>query len=85
MVYGSSIPTRTVTLVNNGHSPVSFTIPHSALEGSGFSVVMMEKVRSLPPEETLDIEVTFDPTLIKLTEGKAKAPLHFNVSRFLKA
>ena len=80
MVYGSTISTKSITLVNNGHTPISFHVPRSALEGSGFRVDMMEKVRSLPPDETLDLDVTFDPTLIMMEEGKALTTLNFNVS-----
>ncbi len=79
-MYGSTIPMRSLYLINNGYTPISFSIPHMALEGSGFSIDLMEKVRALPPGERLDFNVTFDPTTIKMTEGKASASLHFNVS-----
>ncbi len=77
------IPILPLTLTNDGHTPISFNIPHAALEGSGFSVDIMEKVRSLPPGECLDFNVTFDPTTLKVMEGEAVKLLHFNVSHIV--
>lgn len=74
------VPTQSVTLLNSGHTPVSFHVPRSELEGSGFSVEMVDKVRSLPPGETLAMEISFDSTLIKVMDKKTSATLHFNVS-----
>ena len=81
VVYGATIPMRSLYLINNGYTPISFSIPHTALEGSGFSIDLMEKVRSLPPGERIDFNITFDPTTIKMTEGKAETSLNFNVSQ----
>ena len=81
VVYGAMIPIRTLSLANNGHTPISFTFPRSTLEGSGFAVDLMEKVQCLPPGERLDFNVTFDPTTIKRMEGEVVKDLHFNVSQ----
>lgn len=78
-MYGS-IESQLVLLTNNGYTPISFSIPHWALEGTGYSVDLIEKVRALPPGEALDFNVTFDPTVTKKTEGKSMGVLHFNVS-----
>lgn len=40
----------------------------------------MERVRSLPPGESLDFNITFDPITIEQAEGEAETHLHFNVS-----
>lgn len=80
VVYGAMIPIQPLILINNGHAPISFTFHRSALEGSGFTVNLMEKVQSLPPGECLDFNVTFDPTAMKMMEGEAIKNLHFNVS-----
>ena len=80
MVYGASVPTRSLSLINTGHTSISFVIPRNALEGSGFTVDMMEKVHSLPPQERLPLIISFDPVLISLTDGKASTNLNFNVS-----
>ena len=80
VVCGSMIPIQPLILTNNGHTPISFAIPHATLEGSGFSVDIMEKVCSLPPGEWLEFNVTFDPTAIRILDGEVVKDLHFNVS-----
>ena len=80
VVYGATIPIKSLHLSNNGCTPISFRIPHSVLQGSGFAIDIVERVRSLPPGESLDFNITFDPTTIKQTEGEAETHLNFNVS-----
>ncbi len=79
VVYGM-VASRTFHLTNVGHIPVSFTTPHKLLRGSGFSVDLGEKVKALPPDETLDFTVTFDPAAIKCSNGKRLIEVFFNVS-----
>lgn len=79
VVYGLVV-SRTVTLSNAGHSPVSFTTAHQVLEGSGYSIDLGDKIRALPPCESLEFTVRFDPTAIKCTMGKVTTILPFNVS-----
>jgi hypothetical protein len=80
VVYGAAIPMQQLTLTNNGQTPISFIFHRPALEGSGFTVDLIEKVQSLPPGEWLDFNVTFDPTSICVMEGEVVKDLHFNVS-----
>lgn len=67
-------------LVNTTHVPISLNIGHAQLEGSGFSVDIVEKVKSLPPKERLDFSVAFDPASVNLPEGSVSSVLQFNVS-----
>ena len=79
-VYGLVV-SRTVTLSNAGHCPVSFTTAHRVLEGSGYSIDLGEKIRALPPGESLEFTVRFDPAAIKCTRGIVTTVLPFNVSK----
>ena len=84
MVYGLVV-SRTITLTNVGHSPVSFTTAHRSLAGTGFSVDLGEKVRSLPgaPDpEALEFTIRFDPAAILCPEGHVETGVPFNVSAF---
>lgn len=74
------VASRTFHLTNVGHIPVSFTTPHKLLQHSGFSVDLGEKVKALPPYESLDFTVTFDPAAIKCSNGKRLIEVPFNVS-----
>ena len=79
IVYGLVV-SRTITLSNVGHCPVSFSTAHRALEGTGYSIDLGEKIRALPSNECLDFTVRFDPAAIKCTKGKVSTLLPFNVS-----
>lgn len=82
MVYGL-VASKTVTLTNTGWCPVSFATAHTALQGTGFSVDLGDKVRSLPgaPDfEELEFVVRFDPASIKYSDGPVEALLPFNVT-----
>ena len=79
VVYGLVV-SRTITLSNVGHCPVSFSTAHRALEGTGYSIDLGEKIRALPSSECLDFTVRFDPAAIKCTKGKVSTVLPFNVS-----
>ena len=81
VVYGLVV-SRTITLSNVGHCPVSFSTAHKALEGTGYSIDLGEKIRALPSSECLDFMVRFDPTAIKCTKGKVSTVLPFNVSMY---
>lgn len=81
VVYGS-VETRRVTLTNTGSCPVSFNTSHKHLEGTGFSLNLVAKVRSLPgiPDaESLEFTVQFDPAAINCPLGNMQALLPFNV------
>ena len=82
MVYGS-VETRRVTLTNTGSCPVSFNTSHKTLEGTGFSLDLVSKVRALPgaPEpESLEFSVQFDPAAVECPMGEVQTLLPFNVS-----
>ena len=71
-----------MTLTNVGSCSVSFNTSHKHLDGTGFSLDLVSKVRSLPgtPDaETLEFSVQFDPAAIQCAQGQAQALLPFNV------
>ena len=81
VVYGQ-VETREVTLTNPGSCPVSFNTSHKHLDGTGFSLDLVSKVKALPgaPDpESLDFRVQFDPAAIQCPEGRVQALLPFNV------
>ena len=81
VVYGS-VETHRVTLTNTGSCPVSFNTSHKTLEGTGFSLNLVSKVRALPgaPEaETLEFSVQFDPAAVQCPLGRTQALLPFQV------
>ena len=80
VVYGLVV-SRTITLSNIGHCPVTFTTAYKALEGTGYSIDLGEKVRALPSLECLDFTVRFDPASVKCTKGKVSTLLPFNVRK----
>lgn len=79
VVYGLVV-SQTITLSNIGHCPVTFTTAHKALEATGYSMDLGEKIRALPSNEYLDFTVRFDPAAVKCTKGKASTVVPFNVS-----
>ena len=84
VVYGLVV-SHPLTLTNVGHCPVSFTTSHRSLEGTGFSVDLGDRVRSLPGEpEPVGIEfsVRFDPAAVHCPEGRVENTLPFNVRTF---
>ena len=81
VIYGS-VETRKVTLTNAGFCPVSFNSSHKHLEGTGFSVDIVSKVRALPgipDEDSLEFSVQFDPAAVHSHLGPLQASLPFNV------
>ena len=78
VVYGLVV-SRTLTLTNAGHCPVSFNTATHALEGSGFSLDLGGRVRSLPETESLEFTLRFDPAATKSPEGRVEVTLPFNV------
>ena len=84
VVYGLVV-SHPLILTNVGHCPVSFTTFHRSLEGTGFSVDLGERVRSLPGEpepEGIEFCVRFDPAAVQCAEGRVEATLPFNVRIF---
>ena len=62
---------------------MSFNTQRNALQNTGFSVDIGDKVKSLPgaPEfESLQFNVRFDPASSKFAEGHIEARLPVNVS-----
>ena len=85
VVYGLVV-SKLVLLTNIGHCPVSFTTAHTALERTGFSVDLGDRIRSLPGDpdyESIEFTVRFDPAAIRCPEGQVQALLPFNVSSTL--
>lgn len=81
VVYGQ-MKTWTVILTNHGYCPASFNTAHKLLNGTGFSVDLVPKVRALPgapDSESLEFTVQFDPAAIQCPEGSVQALLPFNV------
>ena len=78
-----AIKSHPLTITNTGHTSISFTAGSAALEGSGFSTNIPERVKAFPPGEHLEFSITFDPASIKMEEGEASGVLHFNVSCIL--
>ena len=68
---------QTLNVTNNGFFPVSFSVDRSVIVGSGF-FLGLDRVRQLPPGETLSFNVTFDPKSID--QGVHSAIVPFNVS-----
>ena len=68
-----------LTITNNGFFPVSFSVDRSVIVSSGF-FLGLDRVRSLPPGETLNFVVTFDPKSVD--QGLHSAIVPFNVSSF---
>ena len=67
-----------MTLTNAGFCPVSFTTAHQIIEGTGFSIDLGDKIKALPPHESIGCTVRFDP--IKCEPGSTCTVLPFNVS-----
>ena len=68
---------QSVTITNNGFFPVSMAVDRSIIVGSGF-FLGLDRVRQLPPDESLTFNVTFDPKCIE--QGVHSAIVPFNVS-----
>ena len=71
-----------VKLSNIGYCPVSFATAHSALQNTGFSVDLGDRIKALPgaPDfESLDFVVRFDPASANCGEGLVEAQLPFSV------
>ena len=74
-----------MTLTNIGSFPLSFTPAHSSLTGTGFSINLASKVKSLPgaPQyESIDFDVHFDPASVNCQLGHVEAVLPFQVHKF---
>ena len=75
-----------MTLANTGSCPVSFNASHKHLEGTGFSLDLVSKVRALPgspDEENLEFNVQFDPAAINCPLGIVQTLLPFNVCIYM--
>jgi len=65
----SSVETRSVKARNAGSCPVSFVIDPLHAASVGFSI-QLDSVSKLPPNDIVEIPVTFDPRLVNLDLGK---------------
>ena len=74
----SSVETRSVKARNAGSCPVSFAIDRLQAESVGFSV-QLDSVSKLPPNDSVDIPVTFDPRLVNLDLSKIEETIVINV------
>ncbi|XP_041376326.1 hydrocephalus-inducing protein-like isoform X3 [Gigantopelta aegis] len=76
-----TVQTRNVHAANTGCLPVSFNVEHKPLHKYGFSV-QMDKVHNLPgpPDpETVDIVVSFDPSIANLQLGAVQKQMMINI------
>ena len=76
-VVAGNMCSQELTITNNGFFPVSFSVDRSVIVSSGF-FLGLDRVRSLPPGETLNFVVTFDPKSVE--QGLHSAIVPFNVS-----
>ena len=82
IIYGL-VTTRTVTLTNIGNYPLSFNLPQSSLSGTGFSIDLGKRVKSLSIEDCIEFTVTFDPAGAKRSLGYVESTLPFQVNYHL--
>ena len=75
----SSVEMRVVKAHNAGSCPVSFVIDPRQAASVGFSV-QLNSVSKLPPNDSVDIPVTFDPRLVNLDLGQIEETIVINVS-----
>jgi len=74
----SSVQTRTVKARNAGSCPLSFVIDPLHASSVGFSI-QLGSVSKLPPNDSVEIPVTFDPRLVNLDLGKIEETILVNV------
>jgi len=74
----SSVETQSVKAVNAGSSPVSFDIDPLQAPSIGFTV-QLHSVSKLPPNDSVEIPVTFDPRLANLDFGMIEETFLINV------
>jgi len=74
----SSVETRSVKAHNAGSCPVSFVIDPLQATSVGFTV-QLDSVSKLPPNDSVEIPVTFDPRLVNLDLGKIEETVVINV------
>jgi len=73
-----SVETRSVKAVNAGSTPVSFDIDPRQAPCIGFNV-QLDCVCKLPPNDSIEIPVTFDPRLDNLDFGLIEETFMINV------
>jgi len=73
-----SVESRSVKAVNAGSSPVSFDIDPLKAPSIGFTV-QLDSVSKLPPNDGVEILVTFDPRLANLDFGLIEETFLINV------
>jgi len=70
--------TRSLKARNAGVWPVSFTVDPCCAAAVGFNI-QLNHVFKLPPSDTVDIPITFDPRLVNLDLGKIDETIIINV------
>ena len=74
----SSVERRSIAARNAGSSPVSFVVDQLQAPTVGFTV-QLDRVSKLPPKDSVDIPVTFDPRIVNLDLGKIEETIIINV------
>jgi len=74
----SRVETRSVKARNAGPLPLSFSIDPLPATSRGFNV-QLDAVSKLPPNNTVDIPLTFDPRLANLDLGVVEETVVINV------
>ena len=74
----SSVESRLIKARNAGSCPVSFVVDRLRSASVGFNI-QLDTVSKLPPSETVDIPVTFDPRLANLDLGHIEETIFINV------
>jgi len=74
----SSVERRLIAARNAGSCPVSFVIDQLRAPSVGFTV-QLDTVAKLPPNDAVDIPVTFDPRIVNLDLGKIEETILINV------
>ena len=74
----SSVETRSVKAHNTGSCPLSFHVDPLQAPSVGFTV-QLDSVSKLPPNNSVDIPVTFDPRLANMDLGVIEETVLINV------
>ena len=74
----SSVQTRSIKACNASSWPVSFDVDPLEAASVGFNV-QLDSVSKLPPNNAVEIPVTFDPRLANLDVGIVEETIVINV------
>ena len=79
----SRVETRSVKARNAGCLPLSFVVDPLQATSTGFNV-QLDAVSKLPPNNVVDIPVTFDPRLANLDLGQVEDTFVINVCSYFE-